>query len=264
MTTTIVVVAVAFVAGLALNRTLKRRALGEDAPSLGMQDLVGPLLTLAVLLLAFVLVMGAGSYGEAEKAARTEAGAVEQLFEVSGYAARSHREELRSDAVCYARAINHLEWKAMRDGQRSGAASVWTVKIRNQFSRMTDDPQFGTLVSANKERAAARRDRLSQSAPTIPRSLYLFMVLAVSVAVLVLAFCLPFRGGYAQIVTLFILTGLLTLSLLLIKDLDRPFAGAIKVESTNSMSVTENDITAIFAEQYGKKALPCDADGRPL
>ncbi|MGW8375177.1 hypothetical protein [Streptomyces sp. ODS28] len=116
-------------------------------------------------------------------------------------------------------------------------------------------------VEADKDRSDARRNRLSQPTPAIPDAIYWFMLITLAVAVLALAFCLPYRGGGTEIVTLLVVTALMTASLLIIRDVDRPFGGAITVNAT-SMSVTEKDISADFASTYGKGKLPCDAQGR--
>ncbi|MDQ3987844.1 MAG: hypothetical protein M3291_01340 [Actinomycetota bacterium] len=59
MTATIVVVILALVMGLLANRFLHSRIMGEDAGGIAAQDLISPMETLAVLLLAFVLVVAA-------------------------------------------------------------------------------------------------------------------------------------------------------------------------------------------------------------
>ncbi|MFD6436211.1 hypothetical protein ACFWFC_26175, partial [Streptomyces venezuelae] len=83
----IVVAVLALLAGLAANRFLRPRLVSEDDDTgMAVKDLVGPLLTLTVLLLAFVLVTANGSYGKAEIAARGEARAVDQLVESAEYA----------------------------------------------------------------------------------------------------------------------------------------------------------------------------------
>ncbi|WP_372346637.1 hypothetical protein [Streptomyces sp. KL116D] len=70
----IVVALLALLAGLAANRWLRPRLVNAaDDEGMAVKDLVGPLLTMTVLLLSFVLVTANGSYGKAEVAARGEA-----------------------------------------------------------------------------------------------------------------------------------------------------------------------------------------------
>ncbi|MFF5638747.1 hypothetical protein [Streptomyces sp. NPDC012825] len=100
----IVVAVLALLAGLAANRFLRPRLLSEDDDTgMAVKDLVGPLLTLTVLLLAFVLVTANGSYGKAEVASRGEAKAVDQLVEAAEYAPAAQKAAIQADAVCYAR-----------------------------------------------------------------------------------------------------------------------------------------------------------------
>ncbi|WP_426403581.1 hypothetical protein ACN9M0_12170 [Streptomyces sp. R-07] len=85
----LVVAVLVLLAGFAANGFLRPRLLNEgDDTGMAVKDLVGPLLTLTVLLLAFVLVTANGSYGKAEVASRGEARALDQLVETAEYAPR--------------------------------------------------------------------------------------------------------------------------------------------------------------------------------
>ncbi|GHA44895.1 hypothetical protein GCM10010372_51050 [Streptomyces tauricus] len=77
----IVVALLALFAGLAANRWLRPRLLDVvDDEGMAVKDLVGPLLTMTVLLLSFVLVTANGSYGKAESASRGEARALDRSW----------------------------------------------------------------------------------------------------------------------------------------------------------------------------------------
>ncbi|MEU2243168.1 hypothetical protein ABZ572_27560 [Streptomyces sp. NPDC018338] len=118
----IAVAVLALLAGLAANLYLRPRLLSEDDDTgMAVKDLVGPLLTLTVLLLAFVLVTANGSYGKAEVASRGEARALDQLVETAEYAPEAERAKIQAAAVCYARAVRTQEWPAMADGEASRA-----------------------------------------------------------------------------------------------------------------------------------------------
>ncbi|MEV0319403.1 hypothetical protein ACIBKX_37810 [Streptomyces sp. NPDC050658] len=71
----------------------------------------------------------------------------------------------------------------------------------------------------------------------------------------------PTMDSRPAIATLAIFTALLTASLLMIRDVDRPYQGLIKVDSI-SMTVTSQDISADFASAYGEGKLPCDEQGQ--
>ena len=61
-----------------------------------------------------------------------------------------------------------------------------------------------------------------------------------------------------------VLAGVVVLcSLALIRSLDRPFSGVLKIDPT-ALSVTAADIGEDFANDHGAKRLPCNARGEPL
>ncbi|MFE1777033.1 hypothetical protein [Streptomyces sp. NPDC059008] len=263
MLTTIVIVAAALVLGLAANRLLRRRLPGEEAEALSMRDLVEPLQTLAVLVLAFVLVMAAESYSKAEDAARVEAAAVDNLYEVADYAGPQTRQQIQAHVVCYARAVLRSEWPSMVEGERSSAPSVWANSFRTDFKAMSQDPRFDMIVDADQKRHEGRYDRLAQSTPAIPGVIFWFMLITLAVTVIALAFTLPVKRRGTEITTLVILTALLTASLLIIYDVDRPFGGLVSISPTE-MTITQQDIDHDYADTYGKSKLPCDAQGRQM
>ncbi|MFJ9522064.1 hypothetical protein ACIRPK_27905 [Kitasatospora sp. NPDC101801] len=259
----LLVVAVAVAAGFLANRFLRARLMGADAEGVGASDLLEPLLTLAVLVLAFVLVMASESFGSAEKAARTEAGVVDHLFEVAEYAPAAQRKAIQADVVCYTRAVHAVEWPAMVRGEGSSAPSVWTTDIRRHFKEMDpNDAVFGILVQADQDRSEARQNRIAEATPAVPPAFSWFMLISVAVTLAALAFCLPRKRRGAEIVLLLVLAGLLTGSLLIIHDIDRPYDGMIAIQPT-AIDNTKDDDTEDYLAAYGPGSLPCDLMGKP-
>ncbi|MGW7067216.1 bestrophin-like domain [Streptomyces sp. NPDC054855] len=257
----IVVAAVALLAGLAANRYLRPRVLSEDDDTgMAVKDLVGPLLTLTVLLLAFVLVTANGSYGKAEVASRGEARAVDQLVEAAEYAPEKQRAEIQADAVCYARAVREKEWPAMADGKGSAAPSVWSTDFRRVFREVQDKPVFGMLVSADNKRSDEREERLTQATASIPSAILWFLLATLVITVVALGVCLPRRNNRGQIITLVVITALLTTTLCIIRDVDRPFGGIIDVQPT---AITEagRQANRDFLTHHKAAELPCDHHG---
>ncbi|CAM5366316.1 hypothetical protein SALBM135S_08506 [Streptomyces alboniger] len=261
MVLVIVVAVVALLAGLAANRFLRPRLLTEDDDSgMAVKDLVGPLLTLTVLLLAFVLVTANGSYGKAEVASRGEARAVDQLVEAAEYAPEKQRAEVQADAVCYARAVREQEWPAMSDGKGSAAPSVWSTDLRRVFREMDGDPAFGMLVAADNKRSEEREERLTQATASIPSAIFWFLLATLIITVAALGVCLPRRNNRGQIITLTIITALLTTTLCIIRDVDRPFGGIVDVKPTG-ISEAERQATRDFLSRHRAADLPCDHRG---
>ncbi|MFJ9041140.1 hypothetical protein ACIRF8_31805 [Streptomyces sp. NPDC102406] len=261
MVLVIVVAVAALLAGLAANRYLRPLLLSEDDDTgMAVKDLVGPLLTLTVLLLAFVLVTANSSYGKAEVAARGEARAVDQLVEAAEYAPARQRAEVQADAVCYARAVRAKEWPAMADGNSSTAPSVWSTDLRRVFREVQDKPVFGMLVAADNKRSDEREERLTQATASIPSAILWFLLSTLVITVIALGVCLPRRNNRGQITTLVVITALLTTTLCIIRDVDRPFGGIIDVQPT-AITKVEHQANRDFLARHSADELPCDNDG---
>ncbi|MEV6580490.1 hypothetical protein AB0M92_20250 [Streptomyces sp. NPDC051582] len=261
MVLVIVVAVVALLAGLAANRYLRPRLLSEDdGTGMAVKDLVGPLLTMTVLLLSFVLVTANGSYGKAEISSRGEARALDQLVESAEYAPAAQRGEIQAGAVCYARAVRTQEWSAMADGNGSPAPSVWSTGFRQTFEDLQGKPAFGMLIAADNERSDERDERLTQSSPSVPGAIFWFLLATLVITVVALGICLPRTNNRGQLITLTVITALLTTMLIIIRDVDRPFDGIIVVEPT-AITEVERQATRDFLTNHAAPAIPCDDKG---
>ncbi|MGC5561782.1 hypothetical protein ACPYPG_02915 [Streptomyces sp. FR-108] len=257
----ITVAVVALLAGLAVNRWLRPRLLSEDDDTgMAVKDLVGPLLTLTVLLLAFVLVTANGSYGKAEVASRGEARALDQLVETAEYAPEAQRTRIQAAAVCYARAVRTQEWPAMDDGRGSAAPSVWSTDVRGTFRALEGKPVFGMLIAADNKRSDEREERLTQATASIPSAILWFLLITLTITVIGLGICLPRRNNRGQIIALVVITALLTTTLCIIRDVDRPFGGITAVDPT-AITEVERQATRDFTANHPAADLPCDEQG---
>ncbi|MFH8293659.1 hypothetical protein [Streptomyces sp. NPDC018059] len=258
----IVVAVLALLAGLAANRFLRPRLVSEDDDAgMCVKDLVGPLLTLTVLLLAFVLVTANGSYGKAEVASRGEARAVDQLVEAAEYAPETQKAKIQADAVCYARAVRTREWPAMADGDGSRAPSVWSTDLRRVFREVEGKPVFGMLVAADNKRSEEREERLTQATASIPGAILWFLLATLVITVMALGTCIPRRNNRGQIITLTVITALLTATLCIIRDVDRPFGGIIDIKPT-AITDVERQAERDFLAHHTAADLPCDEQGK--
>ncbi|MEU9706480.1 hypothetical protein [Streptomyces sp. NPDC047981] len=261
MVLVIVVALLALLAGLAANRWLRPRLVhADDDEGMAVKDLVGPLLTMTVLLLSFVLVTANGSYGKAEVASRGEARALDQLVETAEYAPATERARIQAGAVCYARAVRVQEWSAMADGNGSPAPNVWSTGFRETFEDLAGQPVFGMLVAADNKRSDEREERLTQATSSIPSTIFWFLLATLVITVTAIGICLPRRNNRGQIVTLVVITALLTTALVIIRDVDRPFGGIIDIAPT-AIAETERQAQRDFAVNGPAAHLPCDAEG---
>ncbi|MFG3283185.1 hypothetical protein [Streptomyces sp. NPDC048111] len=262
MALVIVIAVIALLAGLAANRWLRPRLLSEDDDTgMAVKDLVGPLLTLTVLLLAFVLVTANGSYGKAEVASRGEARALDQLVETAEYAPDPQRARIQADAVCYARAVRAQEWPAMSNGTGSSGPSVWSTDVRETFRPLEGKPVFGMLIAADNKRSDERDERLTQASASIPSAFFWFLLATLFITVLALGICVPRKNNRGQVITLAVITALLTTMLVIIRDVDRPFGGIIDVKPT-AIGEVERQANRDFLAHHPAIQLPCDGDGK--
>ncbi|WP_030018835.1 DUF4239 domain-containing protein [Streptomyces monomycini] len=262
MLVTIVVAVVALILGLIAHHFLRRHDSEADDVGLSVKELISPVQTLTVLILAFVLATAAGSYNRAEEAVHSEANAADHLAETAEFlpdAAQRHR--VQADVVCYTRAVHHYEWPAMNDGHPAAEPSVWTADLRSAFKDIgTDQGAFGMLVGADDNRAKARQARLTESTAAVPAAIYWFMLVLLSITVISLCLCIPRRRNQPQLATLAMATALLTATLLLVHDAERPFGGAISVDAT-AITDVEQQATRDFHADAPGAALPCDDRG---
>ncbi|MEU5150088.1 DUF4239 domain-containing protein (plasmid) [Streptomyces yangpuensis] len=227
---------------------------------MAVKDLVGPLLTMTVLLLSFVLVTANGSYGKAEVAARGEARALDQLVETAEYAPAAERARIQAAAVCYARAVRAQEWPAMADGNGSPAPSIWSTDVRQSFKGLAGQPVFGMLVAADNKRSDEREERLTQATSSIPPVIFWFLLATLVITVTALGICLPRKNNRGQTVTLVVITALLTTALVIIRDVDRPFGGIIDITPT-AITEAERQAHRDFTAHHPATDLPCDNNG---
>lgn len=256
----IVVAVLALLAGIAANHWLRPLLVDEDLSTMGVKDLVGPLLTLTVLLLSFTLVTASGSYNKGEVASRSEANALDHIVELADYAPRATQARIQADAVCYARAVRTQEWPAMGKGDSSRAPNAWSTDLRHAFAQVEGKPTFGMLDAADTQRSEQRQDRLAEATPSIPDPILWFLLITLAVTIIALGVCLPRRHNRGQIFALVAITALLTAALCLIRDVDDPFTGLTSVKPTALASV-EHQAQRDYLADHSAAALPCDARG---
>ncbi|MFI6609239.1 hypothetical protein [Streptomyces sp. NPDC050507] len=116
----------------------------------------------------------------------------------------------------------------MADGNGSPAPSVWSTDFRRVFREVEGKPVFGMLVAADNKRSEEREERRCNN-----------------------------RG---QIIPLTVITALLTTTLCIIRDVDRPFGGIIDVRPT-AITEAERQATRDFLTRHTPADLPCDDQG---
>ena len=266
MLITILIAGLAVAAALTVNHLVWRR--GQEAGTISPEGLkldrvAGPLATLAVLLLAFVLVQSFSSWSGARRAEAAEANATLLLFREADLITNPQlRQEVRKQVICYATSVIEQEWPAMADGKISNVPTYWASTIRRNAIREVrsgaDDAAGSAIIRRDGERATARQDLLAEARSAVPPAMYWLMLFTVAVA-LVLFGVVTMKGmspgmHAAMVVTTAVV---FTSVLLLIRDLDQPYDGINAREPAQTTFVRGQ----MLAEVVG--SLPCDSRGLP-
>ena len=263
---TVLVVALVVAASLYVNRRVwrpRQAAVAEPGGGLVVGELAAPLATLAVLLLVFVLVQTFASWTSVGRAENEEATATLLLFREADLVRDARlRELLQKQVVCYATSVIEHEWLAMGDGRVSNVPTYWGGLIRGAGVQLVRDDEELTagehLVQRDGERAAARQNRLSEARPTVPSALAWLMLGAVALILAVMATAPMFSVERVVHIAIVVASAIVFASaLILIRDLDQPYRGALHRDPTQTRFVRDQ----MKAELRGP--LPCDAEGLP-
>jgi hypothetical protein len=183
--------------------------------------------TLFAVVLAFVTLASFQTYQGARTGSATEADAVLDMARTANLFPPAQRDQLRSDFVCYGRAVVDQEWPAMRSGHSSPLVDQWIGVYREAFGTvevqsLREQAGFQDLLTQAGNRTVGRQQRLSVATPAVPTQLWLALVLGGCVAVGV-QLCLA--GSRVRIHALMVagLTSLIVAGLLVVFFLDHPY-----------------------------------------
>ncbi|MGW4777242.1 bestrophin-like domain [Streptomyces filamentosus] len=109
-------------------------------------------------------------------------------------------------------------------------------------------------------RSDEREERLTQATAGIPSAIFWFLPATPTITVMALATCLPRKNNRGQLITLAVITALLTTTLCIIRDLDRPFGGIVSVQPT-AIDEAERQAERDFAVNRPAEDVPCDEAG---
>jgi hypothetical protein len=159
------------------------------------------------------------------------------------------RDTIRRQVVCYATSVVHQDWPAMSRRRVSSVPTYWATLVRDAGVRLVRAQGGSTagesLVARDGERATARQNRLGEARPTVPNALDWLMLATVVVLLAVLGAATQAAVDTRIHVTLVVAAAILfAATLLLISDLDQPYAGAIRRDPTQTEFHPEPDRAA--------------------
>lgn len=271
MTEVVVIVAVvvlAAAAGAVTHAVVMRRGEhGGDqvrAEGLEIADLCRPLLTLVAFLLGFVLVQTFSSFQDAADSADVEAAAV--LAE--GRAARSLEPASGAPVVdglrCYARAVAGPGWDSLAGSRRTSSVSEdASARVEEALVAaervVADQDALDVVRSADDARLEARRRRLLDAQPSVPGPMMVLLVASVAIVIGGSAALTSRRVRMAfSLSVLFATVTVFAGTLVVIVDLDQPFAGWARIHPDRLLEVEQRLGSLEIAPPAS-----CDGDGTP-
>lgn len=260
------VVITALVVGLIANRFVRPFAKSE-VQGVKLEALVGPIVSLTVLLLAFTTVTVYASYQRAQQSASDEARKVDNQFEMAAYLKEPERREVLSGITCYGLAVTNYEWQTMSESKTAPEVSPWTKQIRAGYAKMAaadnvPSSVMSALFTADRDRGEARSKRLTEARPAVPNEIKFLLVMSASLGILALAtFTLGYVSRTVQIGVLSILALVFILFLAAITDMDRPYDGLIAVSNEDITRVSASMVED-YEALYPGEPLPCDESGK--
>lgn len=200
-------------------------------------DLVGWQLsilgTIYAVILGFMLYTVWTTYGEADTNVDHEASAVVDLYHLAEDFPEPQRSQLKNQAQSYAEAAIHQEWPEMANNEEPKQtlailSEMWqtvrSVRIASSTEQVAQDHALSELSSL----AEHRLTRLSQSTMRLPNMLW--CVLLVGGTLTIVSACMfGIPGEKLQTLHVFSLSLLISLALVAIADIHRPFQGLIHV-----------------------------------
>ena len=260
-----IAVLVAVPIGVFLIRPRLKGLFNKDFQGIKTEAIVGPIITLAVFLSAFVVAQATQTYQRANQSASAEAQAVALMSENAGMLPNGQGQKIQGDTVCYARAVRFQEWPAMNNHQDSDVATSWAQQFNTEIPAVLNGPSaiVGQVVSLNRTQSEARAARLHESSPHLPVLTLALMIFAiVGVVLLVASFATPDMRRRVLLILSFSIALLLGGVLILVEQLEEPFSGVIQIAPT-AMASTQKSITKAYQQAYPGQPIPCDAKGNP-
>ena len=217
------------------------------------------------VILAFVIFTVFSSYENGRNAAGEEAVAAQQMFQTSGFFPDS-ADELRGEVICYSRSVVHDDWPAMQHDEESPVTQAWADALYATIQQADVRGNRGGAalehwLQLGEDRQEARRTRIAESQPFVPK--FVWLVLTLMVVVVVAFQCLfadPSATAFGQSVAMASMAATLFAALTLIWVLDRPFNDRGAEVTPARMSAS---LAVMSHQDIMPTTLPCDSDGNP-
>ncbi|MFD8594012.1 hypothetical protein ACFV1L_03310 [Kitasatospora sp. NPDC059646] len=188
------------------------------------------------VLVAFVVIVVWENTSTAKVTTFEEADELAGVYWMSRQMPLPEGGQLEGLTLSYAHAVVDTEWRLMADHRSDPAATALMYKIRDSalsFQPSTDQEStiYQNLVQHVDGLASKRRARLNLIADCVPPLLWAALI-AGAVVTIAFTFLFGLSNTWVHLAMVLSLAGLIGLSLIAIKEMNYPFDGANKVQST--------------------------------
>jgi hypothetical protein len=229
----------------------------------------GVLATGFAVLLGFVVFLAFESFDTSRAGGEDEARIVAHQFETAQFMPADARASLAGQLICYARAVVHQEWPAMREGNRGEGASVWGAAMFHTLKSVeprsaSEQTAYDKWTDQRSDREDARADRQHGAEGVIPATLWIVLFLS---AAMIFGYMLFFADSaerwYVQAAMIGSVAVVITSTLALLWFLDNPYHKGLSGLKPVAM---ERTLTFLDEERIAAVSglrMPCDAQGVP-
>lgn len=216
------------------------------------------------VLLAFLILSASQTYTTAKTGAATEANAVLQMSRDADLFPASQSDQLRSDFICYGRAVVNYEWPAMSHGQSSPLVDYWIGAYRAELSRLADrspreQAAFQDLLTLGATRTTGRQARLADDTSAVPSPLWLALIFVGFVAVsLQLGMVNREERLFVQGLQVGGLAAIVATGLLMVNFLDHPYSSSSGLKPRSMLHTL-----VLVHDMEPSLRLACTNSGRP-
>jgi len=263
-----VVAAVAVTAMLIVRRRAPEGSYFTDGDR--ASGVFGVLATGFSVLLGFIIFLVFTSYDQARTGAETEALVLVQQIENAQQFPPAVAPKLTGELLCYARSVVGVEWPKMQDGTVGDSPNPWGLELFQTFRGVkpvtaSQQSAYDKWLDQTSTREEARRDRIHGAVGVMPPTLWivLFFISAV-IFVYMLFFADSGEGAVTQGMLMGAVASVITVMMLLLWSLDRPFHTGVGGLKPVAMERSIRILDEVVPSLAPGVAPPCDAEGRPL
>lgn len=191
--------------------------------------------TIYAVMIGFMLFVVWVNFQTAETNANNEANALVNLFRTADGLPAAQRDAIHIAAANYGNAVLNQEWPTMSRGETAHHAQIfimelWSITTSTPAQNFSQEVSLHQAMSELSDLTQHRRVRILESRSQMPTILW--AVLVIGGMLTIAACCLIGSENTALHYTLIVaLSLLISLALVAIADIDRPFQGTVHVSS---------------------------------